>query len=111
MLNETAFVKDGLKIMRIAYVVPGPMSKGPMGAAEVKRREGLLNEWAFEGTSVDVRERGGALVSAFDISDIEKTIQLGQDEPVSGERPTVKSIRALPIPEKKKMEKMKISQI
>lgn len=42
--------------MRIAYVVPGPMSKGPMGAAEVKRREGLLNDWAFEGTAVDVRD-------------------------------------------------------
>lgn len=42
--------------MRIAYVVPGPMSKGPMGLAEVKRREGLLNDWAFEGTTVDVRD-------------------------------------------------------
>ncbi len=42
--------------MRIAYVVPGPMSKGPMGQAEVKRREGLLNDWAFDGTSVEVRD-------------------------------------------------------
>ncbi|MCP4316265.1 MAG: hydrogenase expression protein HupH [Hyphomicrobiales bacterium] len=42
--------------MRIAYVVPGPMSKGPMGSAEVKRRESLLNDWAFDGTSVDVRD-------------------------------------------------------
>ena len=42
--------------MRIAYVVPGPMSKGPMGAAEVRRREGLLNDWAFEGTKVEVRD-------------------------------------------------------
>lgn len=42
--------------MRIAYVVPGPMSKGPMGLAEVKRREALLNDWAYEGTSVDVRD-------------------------------------------------------
>lgn len=42
--------------MRIAYVVPGPMSKGPMGLAEVRRRERLLNDWAFDGTSVDVRD-------------------------------------------------------
>ena len=40
--------------MRVAYVVPGPMSKGPMGLTEMKRRERLMNEWAFEGTSVDV---------------------------------------------------------
>lgn len=40
--------------MRIAYVVPGPMSKGPMGLKEMKRREVLLNEWAFEGTTVSV---------------------------------------------------------
>ncbi len=42
--------------MRIAYVVPGPMSKGPMGLAEVKRRERLLNNWAFDGTTVEVRD-------------------------------------------------------
>jgi len=40
--------------MKIAYVVPGPMSKGPMGATEVKRRERLMNQWAFEGTTVQV---------------------------------------------------------
>lgn len=40
--------------MRIAYVVPGPMSKGPMGATEVKRRERLMNHWAFDGTTVQV---------------------------------------------------------
>ena len=42
--------------MRIAYVVPGPMSKGPMGAKEVERRERLLNDWAFDGTVVQVRD-------------------------------------------------------
>ncbi|MEM7441924.1 MAG: aspartate/glutamate racemase family protein [Pseudomonadota bacterium] len=42
--------------MKIAYVVPGPMSKGPMGATEVKRRERLLNQWAFEGTSAKVED-------------------------------------------------------
>ena len=40
--------------MRIAYVVPGPMSKGPMGRTEMERRERLLNAWAFEGTEVSV---------------------------------------------------------
>lgn len=40
--------------MRIAYVVPGPMSKGPMGRKEVERRERLLNEWAWSGTEVRV---------------------------------------------------------
>jgi allantoin racemase len=30
------------------------MSKGPMGAKEMKRREALLNSWAFAGTSVTV---------------------------------------------------------
>ena len=40
--------------MRIAYVVPGPMSKGPMGLREMRRREGLLNAWAFPGTTVSI---------------------------------------------------------
>ena len=40
--------------MRIAYVVPGPMSKGPMGVEEMKRREALMRSWAFEGTDVSV---------------------------------------------------------
>lgn len=40
--------------MRIAYVVPGPMSKGPMGLTEMQRRERLLNSWAFDGTEVRV---------------------------------------------------------
>lgn len=40
--------------MKIQYLVPGPMSKGPMGNKELKRRESLLNSWAFSGTQVDV---------------------------------------------------------
>jgi hypothetical protein len=44
----------GNTAMRIAYVVPGPMSKGPMGLAEMRRREALLNSWAFPGTEVTV---------------------------------------------------------
>jgi len=55
--------------MRIAYVVPGPMSKGPMGLAEMRRREGLLNKWAFEGTEVtvvDVPEGPASIESAYE---------------------------------------------
>ncbi|WP_147450729.1 aspartate/glutamate racemase family protein [Rhodophyticola porphyridii] len=40
--------------MKIAYVVPGPMSKGPMGRTEMQRREALMNGWAFDGTEVSV---------------------------------------------------------
>lgn len=40
--------------MKIAYVVPGPMSKTSMGKTEITRRENLLNRWAFEGTTVKV---------------------------------------------------------
>lgn len=40
--------------MKIAYVVPGPMSKGPMGQAEMQRREDLMNTWAFDGTEISV---------------------------------------------------------
>ena len=40
--------------MQIAYVVPGPMSKGPMGREEMERREHLMNGWAFDGTQISV---------------------------------------------------------
>jgi allantoin racemase len=40
--------------MRICYVVPGAMSQGPLGVAELRRRERLLQEWAFQGTTVTV---------------------------------------------------------
>ncbi len=55
--------------MRIAYVVPGPMSKGKLGIAEMKRREALLNEWAFDGTSVsviDVTSGPASIESAYE---------------------------------------------
>lgn len=42
--------------MKIVYAIPGPMSRGPMGAAEMRRREKLLNGWAFAGTQVSVRD-------------------------------------------------------
>lgn len=40
--------------MRVQYLVPGPMSKGPLGAQELKRRQALLNDWAFPQTEVEV---------------------------------------------------------
>lgn len=55
--------------MRIAYVVPGPMSKGPMGRKEVERRERLLNAWAFSGTEVrvlDVPSGPASIESAYE---------------------------------------------
>ena len=36
--------------MKIQYLVPGPMSKGPMGQKEVVRRQDLRNSGAFDGT-------------------------------------------------------------
>ncbi|MGI6854537.1 aspartate/glutamate racemase family protein [Mesorhizobium sp. 1B3] len=55
--------------MRIAYAVPGPMSKGPMGLKEMRRREDLLNSWAFAGTEVsviDVPEGPASIESAYE---------------------------------------------
>ena len=42
--------------MRIAYFVPGPLSRGPLGPEELVRREAYLNRHAFGGTVVEVRE-------------------------------------------------------
>lgn len=55
--------------MKIAYVVPGPMSKGPMGQAEMQRREALMQGWAFEGTEVrviDVPTGPASIESAYE---------------------------------------------
>ena len=55
--------------MKIAYVVPGPMSKGPMGLKEMQRREGLLNQWAFAGTEarvIDVPHGPTSIESAYE---------------------------------------------
>lgn len=55
--------------MRVAYVVPGPMSKGPMGLKEMRRREALLNDWAFDGTDVtviDVANGPASIESAYE---------------------------------------------
>lgn len=54
---------------RIQYLVPGPMSKGPMGVEEVRRREGLLNDWAFAGsevTVVDVPDGPASIESSYE---------------------------------------------
>lgn len=42
--------------MRIAYLVPGPLSSGPLGPSELVRRQEYLAERAFPGTEVEVRE-------------------------------------------------------
>lgn len=40
--------------MRIIYLIPGEMSRSPLGAAEMMRREKLLQRWAFRDTQVRV---------------------------------------------------------
>src|SRR6056297_974379 len=55
--------------MKILYLVPGPMSKGPMGSAELDRRKGVLQSIAFEGTQVeiqDVPDGPASIESAYD---------------------------------------------
>lgn len=55
--------------MRVQYLVPGPMSKGPMGTKEVQRRENLLKDWAFSGTDVrvvDVPEGPASIESSYE---------------------------------------------
>lgn len=52
--------------MRICYFVPGPLSAGPLGPAELDRRAAYLSERAFPGTEVEVREteRGPASIES-----------------------------------------------
>jgi allantoin racemase len=42
--------------MKIAYFIPGPLSRGPLGPQELVRREAFLNQHAADGTIVEVRE-------------------------------------------------------
>ena len=42
--------------MRIVYLVPGPISKGPLGAAELSRREAILQRWAPAEVKITVQE-------------------------------------------------------
>lgn len=55
--------------MTIQYLVPGPMSQGPMGKQELLRRQELLNSWAFPGTTVsvvDVPEGPASIESSYE---------------------------------------------
>lgn len=53
--------------MRIVYVVPGPMSRTSLGAAEVARRGAKLKEWAATGTDVSIQDvdRGPASIESM----------------------------------------------
>ena len=55
--------------MRIAYFIPGPLSRGPLGPAELERREEFLTERSFPGTEVVVQE------SASGPASIESTVE------------------------------------
>jgi allantoin racemase len=55
--------------VNVQYLIPGPMSKGTMGARELRRREELLNSWAFPGTTVtvvDVPEGPASIESLYE---------------------------------------------
>lgn len=49
--------------MRILYQVPGHMSAGPLGAAELERRRSLLQNWASEGVSIEIADSPGGPLS------------------------------------------------
>lgn len=42
--------------MKISYVIPSPMSQGPLGPREVARRQDILGRWAAPDVEIDVRE-------------------------------------------------------
>jgi allantoin racemase len=55
--------------MRITYLVPGSFANGAMGAQELRRREGLLQQWAYPGTTVsvvDVPESVNSIESSYE---------------------------------------------
>ena len=55
--------------MRIVYVVPGPMSRGPLGCEELERRRTVLQRAAFPSTEVavvDVPEGPVSIESAYE---------------------------------------------
>jgi allantoin racemase len=45
--------------MNILYQIPGDLSAGPLGVAELDRRRGLLQSWAARGVTVDVADAPG----------------------------------------------------
>ncbi|MGH7946627.1 MAG: aspartate/glutamate racemase family protein [Opitutaceae bacterium] len=48
---------------RILYQIPGDMTASPLGAAELRRREKILNEWAAPGVTVQVADSPGGPLS------------------------------------------------
>jgi allantoin racemase len=56
--------------MRLVYVIPAPMSRGPLGRQEVERRQAVLQRAAFAGTEVEV----------IDVSDGPLSIESAYDE-------------------------------
>lgn len=49
--------------MKILYVMPGDVANGPLGMAEIKRRETILNGWAGAGMTVQVADSPGGPLS------------------------------------------------
>jgi len=43
----------------ILYQIPGDLSAGPLGRAELERRQGLLRRWASPSSNVDVADAPG----------------------------------------------------
>src|SRR5690606_15706646 len=46
--------KRGVSLMKIVYVVPGPLSRTETGKAEMDRRLSILRSYAAPGTEVDI---------------------------------------------------------
>jgi allantoin racemase len=49
--------------MTVLYQIPGDMTAGPLGAAEIARRRDILQEWAAPGTVVDAADAPGGPLS------------------------------------------------
>jgi allantoin racemase len=47
----------------VLYQIPGDMTAGPLGSAEIARRRGLLQEWAAPGVNVEVADSPGGPLS------------------------------------------------
>jgi allantoin racemase len=50
------FSTEGNKLMRILYLVPGPMGRSPEGRAEVQRRGDKLKAYAAPGTETGIED-------------------------------------------------------
>jgi allantoin racemase len=49
--------------MRILYQIPGDVTRGPLGAAELSRRERILQDWAGAEVRVEVADAPGGPLS------------------------------------------------